>query len=273
MSTTPSSSAQALQPSRRRRCCRRAAAAARARPRCTSASRICGTTCSGVTKLMLWQPRSCRSSISSASSCGGHLAAARPSCEVSQFWQKTQRRLQHAEEDRARAVPAAQAVLLAEVREVRRDARLPAHLAGHLPVGQSVHATVARAEAAGTQRGDRLLRTPLQLSAFMERQIRRPAHEGKRSPLARAAQSAPGDRVRQPASLARGLRQGVREPVPIRPSGPPRGPGAPSPRTAARRRRPRCPGWDAPSRAPTGRRRSPPHGRPTHRLRAPGRHW
>ena len=35
-----------------------------------SASRICGTTCSGVTKLMLWQPRSWSSSIIAASSRG-----------------------------------------------------------------------------------------------------------------------------------------------------------------------------------------------------------
>src|SRR5919204_6822522 len=58
-----------------------------------SASRICGTTCSGVTQLMLWQPIAWSSSIISASR-SGVARSPRTSHEMSWFWQKTQRRLQ-----------------------------------------------------------------------------------------------------------------------------------------------------------------------------------
>ena len=53
-----------------------------------------GTTWLGVTKLMLWQPISCNRSIMAASSS---VETSRPSPPqlMSQFWQKTQRRLQN----------------------------------------------------------------------------------------------------------------------------------------------------------------------------------
>ncbi len=58
-----------------------------------SASRICGTTCSGVIQLMLWHPTACSSSIMLASRSGP--ARSPLSCqEMSWFWQNTQRRLQ-----------------------------------------------------------------------------------------------------------------------------------------------------------------------------------
>src|SRR6516164_1220664 len=57
-----------------------------------SASRIWGTTCSGVTKLMLWHPSAWSRSMSRASS-PGVTSAPSPFWLVSQFWQKTQRRL------------------------------------------------------------------------------------------------------------------------------------------------------------------------------------
>src|SRR5262245_27250287 len=58
-----------------------------------TASITWGTTCSGVTKLMLWQPWSWSSSIVCAISSAVCSAPER-TCEISQFWQKTQRRLQ-----------------------------------------------------------------------------------------------------------------------------------------------------------------------------------
>jgi hypothetical protein len=58
-----------------------------------SACRICGTTCSGVTTLMLWQPRSCSSSIIAASRL--EVTSSPCTCqEMSKFWQNTHRRLQ-----------------------------------------------------------------------------------------------------------------------------------------------------------------------------------
>ncbi|HEY3189476.1 MAG TPA: hypothetical protein VGJ70_18460, partial [Solirubrobacteraceae bacterium] len=53
-----------------------------------------------------------------------------------------------AEEDRSRAAPAAQAVLFAEVREVRRDRRPAADFAEPALVGQSVDRALARADPA-----------------------------------------------------------------------------------------------------------------------------
>ena len=60
-----------------------------------SARRICGTTCAGVTKLMLWQPRPCIASIIAASRFG--VTGSPHTCqEMSKFWQNTHRRLQPA---------------------------------------------------------------------------------------------------------------------------------------------------------------------------------
>ena len=56
------------------------------------AAMTCGATCSGVTQLMLWQPRSWSASISATIRSGGHSAPT--ACWLmSQFWQETREAL------------------------------------------------------------------------------------------------------------------------------------------------------------------------------------
>src|SRR5437867_9013098 len=93
-----------------------------------TASITWGATCSGVTKLMLWQPRSWRSSISRARSPAVHTVPAR-TWEMSQFLAKNAAEVAEGEEDGPGPAPAAQAVLLSEMRKGARHDRVAAGVA------------------------------------------------------------------------------------------------------------------------------------------------
>jgi hypothetical protein len=67
---------------------------------------------------------------------------------MSWFWQNTQRRLQPEKKIVPRAVPAPQAILLPEMREVGGDHGLAADGAESLVVGQAVHLAQPRADLA-----------------------------------------------------------------------------------------------------------------------------
>src|SRR2546422_8355370 len=74
------------------------------------------------------------------------------------------------EEDGARSVPAAQTILLAEVRERAADDGVAAGFAGGPAILESVHTAVARTRAAVGERRDRALDARLKLTAI-ERQV------------------------------------------------------------------------------------------------------
>src|SRR5512133_2816234 len=105
-----------------------------------TASRIWGTTCLGVTQLMLWQPCAWSCSIIWAS----RAAVTRSpwtSQEMSWCWQNTQRRLQPEKKIVPEPFQPRRAVLLAKVRKGGRDHGLAADGAQPLVVGQAVHLT------------------------------------------------------------------------------------------------------------------------------------
>src|SRR5215471_8986280 len=102
-----------------------------------SAWRICGTTCSGVTKLMLWQPRRCNASIIAASRCGVTGSPRLPG-DVEVLAEHAPQ-VTAGEKDRARAVVPAQAILLTEMREMRGDDGLTADRAQPALICQPVH--------------------------------------------------------------------------------------------------------------------------------------
>src|SRR5215218_6758660 len=108
------------------------------------ASRIWGTTCSGVTQLMLWQPRAWRASIIWAQAGRGHPLALDLPGDVVVLAEHTAQ-VAAGEEDRPRAVPAPQAVLLPEMGKVGRDHGLAADGAQPIVVGQTVHLAQPRA--------------------------------------------------------------------------------------------------------------------------------
>src|SRR5215218_7137836 len=109
------------------------------------ASRIWGTTCSGVTQLMLWQPRAWRASIIWAQAGRGHPLALDLPGDVVVLAEHTAQ-VAAGEEDRPRAVPAPQAVLLPEMRKGGGDHGLAADGAQPLVVGQTVHLAQPRAD-------------------------------------------------------------------------------------------------------------------------------
>ena len=76
-------------------------------------------------------------------------------------------------EDRAGAVPATQAVLLAEVREGAGDDRVSARVAHARDVLEPVHVTVARTGAAVLELAQGGPDAPLELAAAVEREIGR----------------------------------------------------------------------------------------------------
>ena len=80
-----------------------------------------------------------------------------------------------AEEDRARAAHAAQAVLLPEVREVRCDDRVPADAAQARLVAESIHFAQPRADAAAVplEKRERSLGAIAELAGRVEREVGR----------------------------------------------------------------------------------------------------
>src|SRR5215468_77800 len=120
-----------------------------------SASRICGTTCSGVTKLMLWQPALCSLSMIAAS-CGAVTSVPSPCWLVSKFWQKTHRRLHHAKKIVPDPFQPRRQILLAEVCERACHARKPSAFAYTGLVFQSVYLAIARADVTAAQQLKRL---------------------------------------------------------------------------------------------------------------------
>src|SRR5262249_25410865 len=77
------------------------------------------------------------------------------------------------EEDGAAPGPAAEAVLLAEMGEVARDARAPAGGADLGPVRKAVHTAVARAYLAADKRADGLFGAALQIARGIRREVTR----------------------------------------------------------------------------------------------------
>ena len=77
------------------------------------------------------------------------------------------------EEDRAAAVPAAQAVFLAAMCEITAGHGVSSGPAGRLAIGQTIDAAVARAQAARGQVIDRLPGAALQFARSIQRQIGR----------------------------------------------------------------------------------------------------
>ncbi len=75
------------------------------------------------------------------------------------------------EEDRSGAVPAAEAVLLAEVWEVAADHRVAAGLAERVPIREPIDVAIPGADPAGAERFERPLDTPGQLAAPVQREI------------------------------------------------------------------------------------------------------
>ncbi len=64
-----------------------------------------------------------------------------------------------AEEDRARSIPPAQAVFLAEVRKPAAHDGVTPGLAGGPPILEPIHAAIARTDPTVSQRGDGLAGT------------------------------------------------------------------------------------------------------------------
>src|SRR5262249_22510765 len=87
-----------------------------------------------------------------------------------------------AEENGARALPATQAVLFAEVRKVAGDLGAAADFAHRFLVGDPVDGAVSRANRAALERGQSPLHSPGQLAAFPRIQICRPAHAAMVTP-------------------------------------------------------------------------------------------
>jgi hypothetical protein len=79
------------------------------------------------------------------------ISAPSPSWLVSKFWQNTQRKL-----DQPKKIVPPEPILFAEMRKRARDPRMPAALAHPDLVVEPVDLAVARTNAAGLQRFDRL---------------------------------------------------------------------------------------------------------------------
>jgi hypothetical protein len=112
---------------------------------------------------MLWQSIACSSIIISASR-SGVTSSPRTSHEMSWVLAEDAAEVATREKDRPRAAPAAQAVLLTEVREVGGDDRVPADCAQTRDVGSTVDLAAARTDhAALTEQLVRFGRTALEL--------------------------------------------------------------------------------------------------------------